>query len=133
MEHRQPLIVSDKIIEYSPNITKLLIQSFEADYCIVTTEEWPGDQRSNVIENQLKDLDFVRNKHYFIFVEKKGKKLFGGSDCEVYDIYFAIRFTGAKIDEVAHKFKFKGDLDNGNIKATFNKFCQKEFIMFDAR
>lgn len=123
--------MTEDIQAHSPEITKLLIQSFEADYVIVTKEEWPGDQRSNIVENQLKDLDFVRNKHYWIYVVDKGVPI--GKDDHVFDIYFAIRFTGAKIDEVAHKFKIKGDLDQGNIKARFNKFCQKEFITFDAR
>jgi len=51
MEHRQPLNVTEEIRGHSKEITELLIQSFEADYVIVTTEEWPGDQRSNIVEN----------------------------------------------------------------------------------
>jgi hypothetical protein len=43
MEHQQPLKVNKEIHKYSDEITQLSIESFEADYVIVTSEEWPGD------------------------------------------------------------------------------------------
>lgn len=86
---------------------------------IVTTEEWPGDQKSVIIENQLNDLGFVRNRHYWIFVSSLPSKF--GSDDEAFKIFFAIKFTGPKIDKIAHDLKMQGDLDNGNIRYRFNR------------
>lgn len=43
MEHQQPLIVNEEIRKHSTEIVQLIVESFEADYVIVTSEEWPGD------------------------------------------------------------------------------------------
>jgi len=43
MEHQQPIIVNQAIVNHSEEIKKLLIDSFEADYVIVTSEDFPGD------------------------------------------------------------------------------------------
>lgn len=60
----------------------------------------------------------------------KGKFL---AEHEAYKIFFAIRFTGPKVDRIADDLKIKGDLDNGNIRYQFNRHMQKEFTCFDAR
>ena len=114
MEHQQPLIVNSHIVKYSPEIRELLVESFEADYVIVTSEEWPGDQKSVIIENQLKDLGLKRNRHYWIFVEPMAAKF--RAEHPAFKIFFAIRFTGPKVDRIAHDLKMKGDLDNGGIR-----------------
>ena len=127
MEHQQPPIVSEEIVSHSADIRKLLVESFEADYCIKTSEDWAGDQRSNIVENQLRDLGFERNHDYFIIVERKP------TVTEQFDIFFAIKLTGAKIDEIADELKLFGDLDVGYCQYQFNKHMADNFICFDAR
>ena len=78
----------------------------------------------------MNDLGFKRNRHYWIFVEKWDKKF---SSEKAFKIFFAIRFTGPKVDRIADDLKIKGDLDNGNIRYQFNRHMQKEFSAFDAR
>ena len=55
------------------------------------------------------------------------------SSDKAFKIFFAIRFTGPKVDRIADDLKIKGDLDNGNIRYQFNRHMQKEFSAFDAR
>jgi hypothetical protein len=57
-EFEDPIIVTSKITELSEEVREILIESLEADYVIVTSEDRPGDQKCKLIENQLKDLNF---------------------------------------------------------------------------
>jgi len=43
MEQEQPLIVTQDICNKSKEVRELLIESLEADYVIVTSEDRPGD------------------------------------------------------------------------------------------
>jgi len=64
---------------------------------------------------------------------KDEKKKAGGREFTPLWVYFAIKFTNAKIAEVAHIQKVYGDLDVSNIRMPFNKHMKKEFQAFDAR
>ena len=59
------------------------------------------------------DLGFEKDKDYFIFTDKEGKK--DVENDESIKIFFAIRFTGRKLDEIADDLKIKADLDGQNI------------------
>lgn len=52
-EFEDPIIVTPKITELSEEVREVLIESLEADYVIVTSEDRPGDQKCKLIENQL--------------------------------------------------------------------------------
>ena len=49
-----------------------MIESLEADYLIVLTEE-SGDNKLSLIESQLDDLGFRKEFEYFVYKEKKNK------------------------------------------------------------
>ena len=53
--------------------------------------------------------------------KKDDKDRVNDSKFDEYWIYFAIKFTNAKIAEVAHILKVYGDLDVTNIRLQFNK------------
>lgn len=44
-----------------------------------------------------------------------------------------MKFTGAKIDKIAHNFDIYADLDNTTIQYKFNMFMRKQFQVFDSR
>lgn len=58
------------------------------------------------------DLGFEKDKDYFIFTDRENEKV---EDDESIKIFFAIRFTGRKLDEIADDLKIKADLDGQNI------------------
>jgi hypothetical protein len=70
-------------------------------------------------------------KHYFLHVLSKEEKTAEGF--QKYWVYFAIKFTAAKITEIAHMRKIYGDLDVSNIRYPFNKHMSRAFRVFDAR
>ena len=116
-EFESPIIVTPEITQLSKEVRKILVESLEADFVIVTSEDRPGDQKVKLIEEQLKDLEFKLGKDYFIYVSKKEqKKKNPDKKFEEYWVYFAIKFTNAKIAEVAHILKVYGDLDVTNIR-----------------
>jgi hypothetical protein len=51
-EFEDPVITTPPLKERR-EIQKLLVESLEADYVIVTSEDRPGDQKCKLIENQL--------------------------------------------------------------------------------
>lgn len=133
-EHDQPIIVTERLAQISEEVQRELIDSLEADYLIKTMEDYPGDQRPKLIENQLKDLNFRKGKEYFMFVEEKEpgccqKK----SKEQEYWIYIAIKFPMETINMVATKSNVFGDLDVSNIRLPFDASMKKHFTMFDAR
>ena len=83
-------------------------------------------------------MGFKRHVDYFIFARSTGKDV---CTCwastrekyEKFEIHIAIKFTGAKIDEIAHNKKIHGDLDVSNIRYQFNKHMKDAFTCFDAR
>ena len=118
----------------SEDIEKLIIESLEADYLIVLTEE-QGDNKLALIESQLDDLELQKDIHYFVFKEKK-KDLMSSlnpDDEPVFEVFIAIKFTNAQIDKVADKLKVYGDLDCSNIRAQFNMHMKDDFEVFDSR
>jgi hypothetical protein len=130
-EFESPIIVTPAITKKSKEVRKVLVESLEADFVIVTSEDRPGDQKCKLIENQLQDLGFELGKEYFLFVNEMDEK--DKSGFQKYWIYFAIKFTNAKIAEVAHIIKVFGDLDVSNIRYQFNKHMKDAFQAFDAR
>ena len=68
-EHEQPIQITPQILKNSEDIEKLIIESLEADYLIVLTEE-QGDNKLALIESQLDDLELQKDIHYFVFKEK---------------------------------------------------------------
>ena len=74
-----------------------------------------------------------RNRDYFVLVERKEEKHCCSAPSDYYNIYFAIRFTGAQIDQIAHNHQVKADLDVGMLSMHFNKHMHKSFVCFDAR
>lgn len=73
-EFESPIIVSDDVTKKSEEVREVLVESLEADFVIVTSEDRPGDQKCKLIENQLKDLGFTLGNEYFIYVTKKQTK-----------------------------------------------------------
>ena len=94
-----------------------MIESLEADYLIVLTEESGDNSKSTLIEGQLDDLGFIKEKEYFVFKEKKKDIMSTINEEPSFEIFIAIKFTNAKIDEWADKLKVYGDLDCSNIRA----------------
>ena len=133
-EHEQPIQITEQILKNSEDIEKLIIESLEADYLIVLTEE-QGDNKLALIESQLEDLELEKDKHFFVFKEKK-KDLMSSlnpDDEPVFEVFIAIKFTNAMIDKVADKIKVYGDLDCSNIRAQFNLHMKDDFEVFDSR
>ncbi len=133
-EHEQPIQITPQILKNSEDIEKLIIESLEADYLIVLTEE-QGDNKLALIESQLDDLELQKDIHYFVFKEKK-KDLMSSlnpDDEPVFEVFIAIKFTNAQIDKVADKLKVYGDLDCSNIRAQFNMHMKDDFEVFDSR
>lgn len=118
----------------SDDIEKIIIESLEADYLIVLTEE-PGDNKLALIESQLLDLEFKKDTHFFVFKEKKKDLMSSLSldDEPTFEVFIAIKFTNAQIDKVADKLKVYGDLDCSNIRAQFNMHMKDDFEVFDSR
>lgn len=52
-EFESPIIVTKAVTEKSKEVRKILVESLEADFVIVTSEDRPGDQKCKLIENQL--------------------------------------------------------------------------------
>jgi hypothetical protein len=72
----------------------LIIESLEADYLIILTEE-QGDNKLALIESQLEDLEFKKDIHFFIYKEKKKDLMSSLDDEPVFEIFIAIKFTNA--------------------------------------
>lgn len=70
-EFETPIIVTEKVTMLSEEVRKILVESLQADFVIVTSEDRPGDQKCKLIENQLEDLGFQLGKDYFIYVQDK--------------------------------------------------------------
>ncbi len=72
----------------------MIIESLEADYLIILTEE-QGDNKLALIESQLEDLEFKKDIHFFIYKEKKKDLMSSLDDEPVFEIFIAIKFTNA--------------------------------------
>jgi hypothetical protein len=131
MEHRQPIEICPMAASKSQELKDMIFKSVQADYVIITTEKNRGDTKAELIENQIMDLNFERNKDYFIFTDRGENE--SVDEGEEITIFFAIRFTGKKLDDVADKLKIKADLDGQSIQAPFFKEQSKDFTSFDAR
>jgi hypothetical protein len=119
MEHQQPIEFCYLAASKSQDLKDMIFKSVQADYVIITSESEPGDNKAELIRNQIVDLGFERDKDYFIFTDRPSNEKV--PDKEEIKIYFALRFTGKKLDEIADKLKIKADLDGQNIQATFFK------------
>ena len=117
------------------DVQKLLVESYEADYLIQTTEKYAGSQRPQIIKNQLDDLELRQGHDYFIIAEKSTGDLESKNHHEddEFIVYFCIKFTGNRIDNIAHRLGVKADLDAANIQHQFNENIEKEYVCFDAR
>lgn len=78
-------------------------------------------------------MGFAKDKEYFVFKEKKKDLMSRLNEEPSFEVFIAIKFTNAKIDEVADKLKVYGDLDCSNIRAQFNIHMKDDFEVFDSR
>ena len=97
----------------SKDIRDLLVESFQADYVIISLQNDPTDKKPAIVKSQLEDLDLRPGRDYMVFKDdaidlpnilncwnyrnpcKKKKK----QKEEVPQRYFfAIKFSGKKID-----------------------------------
>ena len=109
----------------SEDLTKLYIESFEADYVIETDETSITDCKANYIWNQLTECNLERDKDFWVYK----KDILSRSCCSKrYDpdftprtVYFLIKITNQDIDNAAEQLKLLCDLDNSQIRLPFNK------------
>lgn len=109
MEHQQPIEICPEAASRCQKLKDMIFKSVQADYVIITNETEPGDNKAELIENQIIDLGFKPNEDYYIFTDREPDENVKPDD-EI-KIYFALRFTGKKLDEIADKLKIKADLD----------------------
>jgi len=61
MEHMQPIDICPEAASKCQDLKDMIFKSVQADYVIVTNETEAGDNKAELIENQIIDLGFVRN------------------------------------------------------------------------
>ena len=106
-----------------------MIESFQADYVIICLQNDVLDKKPTIVKSQLDDLDLKQGLDYQVYKEdaidtptllncwnikccgKKKKK----KEEIPQRFFFALKFTGQKIDDIAHHTKVKGDLDATNV------------------
>ena len=137
MEHKQPIKVCSNLALNSRDIRHLLIESFQADYVIICYQKNKHDKKPYIVKSQLEDLHLKQGalNDYMVFKEEvvekpnmlncwnfkccKKKKVC--NEDRPFRFFFAIKFTGQKIDDIAHNNKIRGDLDASNIQCEFRK------------
>ena len=59
--------IFNKLCHKSDDLTKLYIESFEADYVIETEEIAETDRKANYIWNQLTECNLERDRDYWVY------------------------------------------------------------------
>ena len=58
MEHQQPIEICPEAATRCQELKDMIFKSVQADYVIITEESEPGDNKSELIRNQIIDLGF---------------------------------------------------------------------------
>lgn len=137
--------------------------NLEADYVIKMKTNKSSTQKFSIFEKQLTDLGLKPNEDYFMVAIKKADSVLdqaaslmsvdkaenavfhdrstpGGNmkfqfmnQAENNDIYYAIKFSGESMNNLASKHKVFADLDISNIRLPYSRLMNREFTQFDAR